>query len=408
MKNLLILVLVIVAVAVVGKVVLEKQYESELDDAIALTRGFADISYDNIKIGFDGSISINELSVTPAGLDDSVYIQNITAISSDRMFPVKGLDVFKDGNFPETFEVNVSQLSLPLSLADESKGIYLESLPEGGQCRSLMASLNYEDAGYSKLDADIRFAFNFSDVYNAVVNIEQFDQAASMTVEWIFDANKIEDLITRQTEQLPVSELNVTFELEPDAAERFIDQCASEFKVTPDVYLNKVVGSAKYSQNSFGADLGPEMRTSLVKFMQGGSRFELKSKPGPQLKNLEQLQFYKAQDILRWLNLTVALDGENVPLTASIVATGESEEAESKKSKSEAKPKYSTISTSSASRYIGRWVRIKRSNERKRLEGKLSGIDDDDRLMVDMYRHGGLMTLTVGAQEIEHIEVLNK
>ena len=134
MKNLLILVLVIVVVAVVGKVVLEKQYESELDDAIALTRGFADIRYDNIKIGFDGSISINGLSVTPAGLDDSVYIQNITAISSDRMFPVKGLDVFKDGQFPETFEVNVSQLSLPLSLADESKGVYLESLPEGGQC----------------------------------------------------------------------------------------------------------------------------------------------------------------------------------------------------------------------------------------------------------------------------------
>lgn len=411
MKNLLILILVIVVVAFVGKAVTEKQYESQLDDVIALARGYVDLSYDDIKIGFDGSISINGLSVTPAGLDESVYIQNITAISSDRLFPVKGLDVFKDRQFPETFEVKVNQLSLPISLVDESKGIYLETLPEGSECRSLAASLNYADAGYSKIDADIRFAFDFSDVYNAVVNIEQFDQAASLSIEWLFDANKIEDLIARQTTQLPVSELNATFELEPDAAERFVDQCASQFKVTPEVYLEKVVGSAKYSQNSFGADLGPEMRAGLVKFMQGGSRFEIASKPGPQLKKLEQLQFYKAKDVLRWMNLTVALDGEELSLTASAIAADNSDEKESDEQErgvNNGKPKYSVVSVSSASGYIGSWVRIKRTNQRKHLEGKLSGIDDDDRLMVDMYRYGGLMTLTVGSEEIERIEVLNK
>ena len=53
-------------------------------------------------------------------------------------------------------------------------------------------------------------------------------------------------------------------------------------------------------------------------------------------------------------------------------------------------------------------MRIQRNNERKPLEGTLTGIDKDDRLMVEMYRHGGLMTLTVGPNEIEHFEVLNK
>ena len=415
MNNLLKLIFVVVVAAVIGKVVIEKQYESQLDDAIALTRGFVDLSYDDIKIGFDGSISINGLSITPAGLDDSVYVQSITATSSDRMFPIKGLDIFKDRKFPETFEVSVNRLSFPLSLAEQSQKIYFKNRPQGGECRSLMASLNYADAGYSKIDTDIRFAFDFSDVYNAVVQVDQFDQATSLSVEWIFDANQIEDIITKQTSELPVSELNVTFELEADAAERFVDQCSREFKVTPDVYLEKVVGSIKYSQNSFGADLGPDMRAGLVKFMRGGSRFELTSKPSSQLKKLEQLQFYKPQDVLRWMNLTVALDGEKLPLTSLPIAADDSADSDEKESSEQngrvnnSKSKYSIVSISSASDYIGSWVRIKRTGGRKSLEGKLSGIDDDDdRLMVDMYQFGGLMTLTVGSDEIERIEVLNK
>lgn len=410
MKKLVLLILLLVGVAFVGKVVIEKRYESKLDEAIGFARGFVDIRYKDIKIGFDGSIAINGLSITPPGLEESIDVVSIKAISSDRMFPVKGLDVFENGKFPETFELSFQRLSAPVELYEKSQNGYFEKPVKGQECRSLATSFNYADAGYSRIDGDIRMAFDFSDVYNAVVNIEVFEQASSLTLEWIFDANKVQGVFNQQTDQLPISEINVSYQIEPVAAERFVNQCAKVFSITPEVYLQKVVGSAKYSQNSFGADLGPEMRAALVKLMKGGSLLSVSSKPSIQLTKFEQLQFYKAKDILRWMNLSVYLDGEKLPLTASVLAA-DSESDNLQESQDEAKQKarakYFSASASSANSYLGRWVRIERSDQRKTLEGKLTGIDDDDRLLVEIRRYGGLMTLTVGTEEIELFQVLN-
>jgi len=406
MKNLLLLIIVLVGGAFVGKVVIEKKYESKLDEAISVARGFVYIEYDNVKIDFDGSISINGLSITPPDFDESMSVERITAISSDRLMPIKGLDIFKNGKFPETFELDISQLSAPMELIEQSQKSYLKKWPKAQECRSLETSFNYSAAGYPRVDSDIRVAFDFSDLYNAVVDIEVFDQALGLTFAWIFDANKIESLVRKQTSDLPVSEISTTYELEPDAAKKFVEQCADVFKVTPEVYLEKVVASAKYSQNSFGADLGPDMRQALVKFMKGGSQFSLNSKPSSQLKKLEQLQFYKAKDVLRWMNMTLALDGEAVPLNAAVVAaeedTNEEQEAKIKS------PKYITKPASSAENYIGRLVRVTRTNQRKQLKGRLTGIDEDDRLQVEIGQYGGLMTLTVGFEEIDSFEVTNR
>jgi len=71
MKNLLLLIIVLVGGAFVGKVVI----------AISLARAFIYIEYDNVKIDFDGSISINGLSITPPGFDESMSVERITAIS---------------------------------------------------------------------------------------------------------------------------------------------------------------------------------------------------------------------------------------------------------------------------------------------------------------------------------------
>ena len=410
MKNLLLLVIVLAGVAFLGKVVIENRYESKLDEAISITRAFVDIDYDGIKIDFDGSISINNLSITPRDSDESVRVAQIRAISSDRMMPIKGLSIFENGKFPETFELDFKQLSAPTEVSGGWQKAYLGDWSTKEECRSLDRSFNYSSAGYSRYDGDMRIAFDFSDLYNAVVNIESFDQVGAMTFEWVFDANNIESVVRRQTSNLPVNEVSATFELEPDAAQRFVGHCANVFKVTPDVFLEKVVGSAKYSQNSFGADLGPDMRQALVKFLKGGSRFNVYSKPSSQLKKMEQLQFYKAKDVLRWLNMTLSIDGEQLPLDAAVLAAEESVLQSSEETSEAAQQPVTWLSRSadSAEEYIGRIVRVKRTNQRNELRGRLTGIDQDDRLKVEIGRHGGVMTLTVGIDEIAEFEVMNK
>ncbi len=410
MKNLVIVLLLLAGVAFGGKFVIEKRYESKLDDAIAMARGFAEISYDNVKIDLDGSISLNGLSVLPAAFEQSIDFGRIRAISSDRLMAVNNFSAFDSGKFPERFELSFDRMSLPV---EEFEKLPAEQLwgPGGAkECRSLMTSYNYSSAGYSRIDADLRMAIDFSDIYNAVANVDIFDQTSSTSLEWVVDASQVKSVATGRSNQLPISEINASFSIEPDAAERFNQQCADHFKVTPDVFLEKVAGSTKYSENSFGVDLGPKMRDALVKFMRGGSEFSLKSKPSSQLKKMEQLKFYKTKDILRWMNLTIELDGESLPLTESVLEAEEQalEKKKQAQQKAEVKPTYTIVSASSVERYIGRWVRITRTNSRKSIEGKLSGINADNRLMIDMFQHGGLMTQTVVRSEIKRIEVLNK
>ena len=409
MKNLAILLIVLAGVMFASKVYVEKRYESELDDVIDRVRFFVDIRYDDIKVDFDGSISLNGLIVTYPQMNDSLKIQTIRAASSDRLMAFNGFSTFKDGKFPETFNLSINQMDIPIDDIERLSKKVSSSGSKNNQCRNFSTSFNYSDAGYSNLVSNLTVDLDFSDIYNTVVRVNGFDETSSFLLEWIIDSSKVESIAQGNSKELPITEVSGDFILESEAAERFIKHCADEFKVTPDVFLEKVVGSSKYLENSFGSDLGPQVREALVKFMRGGANFSFISKPSSQLKKFEQLQFYKPKDILRWLNLTATLDGEELPLRESVLAA--EEEAKSKADElvsSSVKSKYTFIDTSNVNAYIGRWVRVSRTFGRKGLEGKLSGVADDDRLMVDMYKHGGLMTLTVGIDEIETIEVLKK
>ncbi len=409
MKNLVIVLLLLAGALFGGKFAIEKRYESKLDDAISMVRGFASVSYESVKIDFDGSISLNGLSIVPPGFEESISVGRIRAISSDRFMAVNSFKSFENGNFPETFEFSIEQMSTPVAEFEKYSLDGFRSASNAKECRAFLTSFNYSAAGYSRIDGDMRVSFDFRDVYNAVVRVDSYDQTASMNLKVVGDASQAKSVAIGLSKQLPISEINLSASIEPDAAERFVKQCADHFKVTPEVYLEKVVGSKKYSENSFGVDLGPQMREAVVRFMRGGSEFSLKSEPSSQLKKLEQLKFYKTKDILRWMNLALELDGESLPLAESVLEAEEQAEEKKKQEqqKVEVKPTYSVVSVNSAEQYIGRWVRITRTNSRKPLEGKLSGVSISNRLMIDMFQHGGLMTQTVRLDEIDRIEVLN-
>jgi len=407
MKNLIILLIVVAGLLFAGKIFIEKRYESKLDDVIDKVRFFANVRYDNVKIDFDGSISLNGLSISSPQLKQSFDVQKIRAISSDRLMAFNGFSAFKNGKFPETFDLSITQMQVPVGDFERLARQFGQS--SSNQCRDFSTSFNYARAGYSRLTQDVRVAVDFRDRYNSLISFDGYDETSSFELEAVFDASKVESVALGRSKNLPISEINIDYELDSEAAKQFVKHCADEFKLTPDDFLAKVVGSSKYSKNSFGNDFGPQVREALVKFMRGGSRLSLVSKPSSQLQKIEQLKFYKPKDILRWLNLTVSLDGEDLPLRESLLAAEKEAEAEAKDVKEESKSsKYTAISIGSADNYVGRWVQVTRTLGRKGLEGTLSGVSGNDRLMIEMYQHGGLMTLTVREDEIDSIKVLNK
>lgn len=397
MKALLILIVLVVVGGFGGKFFLEKRYEDQLDNAIAYAGSFARVRYENINIGFDGSIEIRDLRITPAQYDDTITVDSIVVNSSDPMMPIRGADIFKDGEFPDMFEVKVKRLALDARRLDK-----LNQYPE---CRSLFGAIKYSNAGYDRYDGDLRFKMDFSNVYESKVYVDAFDQASTTTIEISMDASQVVDVFT-QNEPVPVTEIIYAAELNEDAAQGFTDYCANLFKVSTETYLNKVVASSKFSENSFGVDLGPDLRQALAKFMRGGSRFEIESRPSEQLKNLSQAEFFKPNDVLGWMNMTVLLDGETIPVKIPELTAAEQDALDKKNSPPVVKKKeYVAVPAIRSADFIGRKVRIKRTGDKAMIKGRMSGFNDN-RIAVDVYRHAGEMTLNVPLSDVAKFEVL--
>jgi len=397
MKALLTIIVLLAAGGFGGKYYLEKKYERELDKAIAFAGAFANIRYEKIEIGFDSSIAIKDLRVTPAGYDDTITMESIMFKSSDPMMPVKGGDIFKDGDFPEAFEVKVKRLGLDARS--------LDALNKEPECRSLSGTMKYSNAGYDRLDADMRFKMDFTNVYDSKVFIDMFDQASTTTVELTLDASQVANVVTGN-EPVPITEVIFATELNEGAAQNFTDYCASLFKVSADTYLDKVVNSTKFSENSFGVDLGPDLRKALTKYMRGGSRFVVESRPSEQLKNIAQAQFFKANDVLGWLNMTVSLDGVKIPVEIPELTAQEQAELDAKDSAPVVKKReYVAVPAVRARGYVGRKVRIKRKGDKPTIKGRMSGFEKN-RIAVDVYRHAGEMTLNVPVTDVAKFEVL--
>ena len=400
MKTLLILIVLVAAAGFGGKLYLEHKYESELDKAISFATysgAISNIRYDKVEIGFDSSISVKGLRVTPAGYDDTITIDTLTFSSSDPMMPLKGGDIFKNGEFPEEFETKIKRINFDLRSFDK-----LNKTPE---CRSLTGAMKYSNAGYDRYDGDMRFKMDFRDVYNSKVYVDIFDQVSTTEIELTMDASKVARAVTRQ-DSLPINELLLATELNQDAAANIVDYCAGSFEVTSDAYIDKVVSSKKFTENTFGVDLGPDFRQALAKYMRGGSRIVVDSKPSDKLKNLSQAKFFKPNDVLGWLNMTVSLEGEEIPVEIpEITAAEQAVIDEKKKGPVVKKREYVAVSAARARDYVGRKVRIKRKGDKPTVKGRMSGFQNN-RIAVEIYRHAGEMTLNIKLSDVSTLEVL--
>ena len=153
-------------------------------------------------------------------------------------------------------------------------------------------------------------------------------------------------------------------------------------------------------------DLGPDFRQAMAKYMRGGARFVVESKPSEQLKNLSRAQFFKPNDVLGWLNMTVSLEGVEIPVEIPEISAAEQAAIDEKKRAPAVKKKeYYAVSAVRARDYIGRKVRIKRKGDKPTIKGRMSGFEDN-RIAVDVYRHAGEMTLNVPITDVAKFEVL--
>jgi len=390
-KNLLILLVLCAVVLFGGKYYVEKRYEKELDKVIS-TFGVK-ARYDNIEVGFDGSLALNGLRITPPKHTDDIRFGTIKLLTSDRFAILRGRNAFGDGKYPDSVSIKVDNLDFNPNL--------VETGTKKQHCRGLASSLLYSEIGEERIRADMDFSMDFSEPYNAVIDVYYSDTIGTADIQWVLDIEGVAQAMTSDTEA-PIREFTLSTELNPSAATSIAEYCAGIFEVSTEEFLVKVAGSPKFSSNSFGADLGPKFRDALVTYLRGGVTAKMRSEPSKQLLKLSNAKFFKPRDVLRWLNLTVFLDGELIPMT--IVK----EKQIQKKSKSEPArklAKYQVVEVSQVARYVDKDVKVSRSKGRKPIKGRLLSVKNG-LLAIESYRYTGQMTLKVPTSDIAELEVL--
>lgn len=398
MKKIIIILVLLGLAVFAGKLYIENQYETELNNAIAMAGAFADIRYEKVEIGFDSSITIKDIKITPTDFGDTVAIRSIRFNSSDPLFPIKGSKVFEQGKFPAQFSVDVKGFDVDAALIDKAN--------EGKECRSMQSAVRYTAAGLDRINSDMRFEMDFRDPSSSGGSIRILDQLSTSTIELDMDATQLTGIALGG--DIPITKIELTTELDADLAKELTAYCAEVYKVTPETYLNKVVASAKFSQNTFGADLGPDMNKSVVNFMQGGKRFSFRARPTEKFGGIQSIANLRPDQILSRLNLSVSLDGLRVPLTIARETVEEKQERADEENdvikEKNRQRRYVKVNLGTASQYVGQRIRISRKGDKKRIKGRMSGFNDN-RVAVEVYRHGGEMTLNVSVDEIRKFEV---
>jgi len=396
-KNLFILLIICALLLFGGKYYIEKRYEGEFDKQISLYG--APISYESIKLGFDGSFAINGFEATEPKSGEKMRYGAITIKTSDRFLAFKLLKrrPFANGNYPNSVNVKVERMLFNASM--------IESSAKEGQCRSLPTSLQHKQIGEEQIRADLEMAINFSDPYNTILDLYYSDSMGTFDIQSIVDFDGMVAAM-RSDEELPLREASIKAELNPAAAASLSEYCGSIHGISPEEYLVDIVGSSEFSLSSFPADLGPQFREGLTNFMRGGVTANIRSKPSDQLLKLSNAKFFKPRDVLRLLNLSIFVDGELIPLTiveAAVVA----EEEKPKREPARKLAKYEQVNIAQVASYVNKDVRVSRSKGRKAIRGRLVGVADG-RLSIESYRFSGEMTLKVAIGDVSKLEVLSQ
>lgn len=427
MKKIVGFIALLAIVAVGAKFFLEYRYKQELDKGVQGASLFAEISYKDLNVGFDGAIELLDLRVTPNGSFDTFKVASVKLSGMDFMFHFNGKSRLQKGEFPKFLNVNIDQFSFPASL-------YEKEVAED-ECKSLAGTLLYSVAGFDEIVMDADLMFDMADPFAATFTMTGNDQISRSGFNMKFNARQM-SFGQLSGGALPVQSVRYDYFLEEEAANTMLDHCAKKFKITRDDFLTKVVKSGKFMSNSFTMEFGDAASKAMADFLQGGKELVVRSTPSERLKNLSFASKSSLPQIVRMLNLSVSLDGSSVPIRTFKSQGGEDEiaalEAEGrdeggfkrrdlndllnnpdgtvqervrpKLAKKKGQSQYEAGTLNRARDYINKDIRVTRTKDRSPIEGYLLSVEDQI-LSVEIYRHGGVMTYTVPYKDISKLEI---
>jgi hypothetical protein len=302
-KKLLVIICAITLLVFAGKFGLEYQYKKKFDQFIQLAAPFATISYKNISIDMQGGVNLSNLNITQVGDDEYASIKNIRVFSSNRTFLYKGFDILKDNTLPDVFSISIDRFE-----ADARLG---QQFNDKKECLHIEEPLNISNFTDPRIVSDISINLKNDDGnFLKATLIGHTDGISTTSAKIIFDKSLIETKNV-SLRNLPLKSAEIENSYDQSYATNAIQYCAKKLSLSPEQYLNTVVGSDSF-YNILSVVPSPEVKTAIQTQISGKNSLKFIVTPSESAKNFEQLMLFKPEQIIRALNLKVEENGNRI------------------------------------------------------------------------------------------------
>ncbi len=414
---------------------------SELDKIIPLASPFAEIRYQGISSSYEGSITVENISIYPSNSDDEITIES-ARIAVDGLPFLYQLMV---GNFqntpPEKFGLSVKGFSIPLdgglaasyiNMLEEAQQVSGVKDPDGcgvmtGLSLDLLGALGFYSITIdASLDVDLDSAAG-----RAETQMDVDLQGVGYSQISLLLSHLPQPGSTIAAVQKPlISEMSVAYQIDPDFVVKARQYCAASRGLSVDAFIASMLDmDEKQLAQQLGFIPGPGLIAAIKHFIKDPREVRFSIHPSEAI-DPATLSFYKPEEIPEILNLELAVNGKPItdlsfslpvqtmkPGARTSGLASQLSDAKAAFSSDAGAPKklkrpipareYVPTPIAQLHNYMDSGVRIYVDQENAVRKGVLVSITEDQ-ITIKQRLSGGDMTVQVPLRQISRVEVYRR
>ncbi len=414
---------------------------SELDKIIPLASPFAEIRYQGIGSSYEGSITVENISVYPSDSNDEITIESARIAGDGLPFLYRLMVGSFQNTPPEKFRLSVKGFSIPLD--GDLAASYINMLEEAKQVSGVK---DPDGCGVmTGLSLDLLGALGFYSItMDAALDVDLDSATGRAETQLDFDLqgvgySQINLLLSHlpqpgsamtEVRQPLLSEMSVAYQIDSDFVVKARQYCAASRGLTVDAFIASMLNmDERQLAQQLGFIPGPGLIAAIKHFIKDPREVSFGIHPSEAI-DPATLSFYKPEEIPEILDLKLAINGEPVTdlsfsLPAQTASTGvhtsglasqlsdaksafSSDIGAAKKLKRPIPAReYLPTKIAQLHNYMDKSVRIYVDQENAMRKGVLVSMTKDQ-ITIKQRLSGGDMTVQVPLKQISRVEVYRR
>lgn len=324
LRNLLVALLLLTGAVYGGlKGYIYYKFKDAVDDVVAMATPFARVEYGGLGSSFDGTLTVEDLAISPWVFDDDVRMQAVEIQGPGLGFLLSGTKQFKRGEIPERMRFAMKgvrldvdgELLAALRSAQNSNWALMMGVKDSNTCGmgQIFGPWNMKELGYESLVMDVSADFNFDKSINELHMEMDYSAPGIESTNVQVTLSGMAPLAAMRTRVQPqLDDFTMKYRMNPSYASKAIEHCAEANNKTVDEFIRWVVSEDnEYYTRILGIVPGPGIRGALERFLKNPDEIRISAQP-PTALDPSGLQFYKPADIIDMLGLQVFVNNEPV------------------------------------------------------------------------------------------------